>query len=268
MRKTFAERLEWAMVCAGLNPRTDQSTLARKVPCKPQVIQYLLDHDKNAKGSKYTIRIADVLQCDPRWLADGLGKEPAPRDAGGNHKTSQADKSINAPDSDLFAEQALNSGDTLVAGDLPNPTADEFAIVPQLDISAACGSGRFEDHVVVKGGLAFKKTFLREYGVPEHAARVIYAEGLSMYPAIQDGRVVLLNTAQHTPIEGKIFAICTPDGGLVLKRLVREYYPPAGSTVWIMRSDNPNKTEFPDKMLPPDDRTLIIGRAVWTDNIL
>ncbi|PVX61270.1 phage repressor protein C with HTH and peptisase S24 domain [Paraburkholderia unamae] len=256
------------MVCAGLNPRTDQSALARQVPCKPQVIQYLLDHDKNAKGSKYTIRIADVLKCDPRWLADGLGKAPTQSDLVGDHKTSQSDTSISTPDSDLFGERLLNSSDTLVAGDLPNPTADEFAIVPQLDIAAACGNGRFEDHVVVKGGLAFKKTFLREYGVPEHSARIIYAEGASMYPKIQDGRVVLLNTAQRDPIEGKIFAVCMPDGGLVLKRLVREYYPPAGSTVWIMRSDNPDKTEFPDKMLPPDDRTLIIGRAVWTDNIL
>jgi hypothetical protein len=89
-----------------------------------------------------------------------------------------------------------------------------------------------------------------------------------MSPSIQDSRVVLLNTAQRDPIEGKIFAICMPDGGLVLKRLIREYVPAASATVWVMRSDNPNKIEYPDKMLPPDDRTMIIGRAVWTDNIL
>jgi hypothetical protein len=40
--------------------------------------------------------------------------------------------------------------------DLPQPTDKEYAFVPQLDIAAACGNGRFEDHVVVKGGLAFK----------------------------------------------------------------------------------------------------------------
>jgi phage repressor protein C with HTH and peptisase S24 domain len=157
---------------------------------------------------------------------------------------------------------------SLDEGDLPNPTPDEFAFVPQLDIAAACGNGRFEDHVVVKGGLAFKKSFLREQGVPEHAARIIYSDGGSMRPTIQDGRVVLINMAETNPIDNKIYAICLPDGGLVLKRLVRDYHPSAGTLVWILRSDNPDKMSFPDKLLPPDDRTMIAGRAVWTDSLL
>lgn len=152
--------------------------------------------------------------------------------------------------------------------DLPNPTEDEFSMVPQLDIAAACGDGKYVDHVVVKGGLAFKRSSLRDFGVPEHAARIIYASGGSMSPQIQDGCVVLLNTADRTPKEGKIFAICTPDGGLVLKRLIWDYHPTMGAQTWIMRSDNPDKSAHPDKILPPDDRTMIIGRAVWNDNRL
>lgn len=169
----------------------------------------------------------------------------------------------------LTSEYGREAGRNLPTdGDLPQPTDEEFALVPQLDIAAACGNGRFEDHVVVKGGLAFKKSFLREQGVPEHAARIIYADGGSMRPAIQDGRVVLVNTAIKDPVDGKIFAVCLPDGGLILKRLVQDYHPAAGAIVWILRSDNPDKTQFPDKILPPDDRTMIVGRAVWTDNIL
>lgn len=156
------------------------------------------------------------------------------------------------------------SGDS----DLPNPTEDEFSMVPQLDIAAACGDGKYVDHVVVKGGLAFKRSSLRDFGVPENAARIIYASGGSMSPTIQDGCVVLLNTADQMPKEGKIFAICTPDGGLVLKRLILDYHPSMGAQTWIMRSDNPDKNVHPDKVLPPDDRTMIIGRAVWNDNRL
>ncbi|KVP59316.1 hypothetical protein WJ91_12640 [Burkholderia ubonensis] len=158
----------------------------------------------------------------------------------------------------------LGAGDD----DLPNPTDDHFAIVPQLDVAAACGDGKFVDHVVVKGGLAFKRSSLREFGVPESAARIIYASGGSMWPSIQDGCVVLLNTADQAPKEGKVYAICTPDGGLVLKRLIWDYHPSMGAQTWIMRSDNPDKTAHPDKVLPPDDRTMIIGRAVWNDNRL
>ncbi|MFM0141780.1 S24 family peptidase [Paraburkholderia sp. RL18-085-BIA-A] len=76
--KTYADRLEWAMTCAGLNPRTDQSELARRVGegVKPQTIQYLLNHDKNAKSSRYTPQIATALGCDVMWLTNGSGQAP------------------------------------------------------------------------------------------------------------------------------------------------------------------------------------------------
>lgn len=156
----------------------------------------------------------------------------------------------------------------LVEQSLPQPTEEEFALVPQLDIAAACGEGRFQDHIVVKGGLAFKRSSLRDFGVPEDAARIIYAAGGSMQPTIQDGCVVLINTADRSPVDGKVYLICKPDGGLVLKRLVRDYHPALGAQAWIMRSDNPDKIAHPDKVLPPDDRTMVAGRAVWNDNRL
>lgn len=159
--------------------------------------------------------------------------------------------------------------DNLAADDTPpTPTDADFALVPQLDIAAACGTGHFVDHVVVKGGLAFKKSSLRDFGVPEASARIIYASGGSMEPTIQDGCVVLINTADNTPREGRVYAICQPDGSLVLKRLVLDFVPALGAQGWIMRSDNPNKTMHADKILPPDDRTMIVGRAVWNDNKL
>lgn len=148
------------------------------------------------------------------------------------------------------------------------PTDEEFAMVPQLDVEIACGDGKFVDHIVVKGGLAFKRSSLQDFGVSEKTARVIYASGGSMSPTIQDGCVVLINTADTEPREGKVYAICMPEGGIVLKRLVRDYHPNFGGMVWIMRSDNPDKIAHPDKVLPPDDRTMIAGRAVWNDNRL
>lgn len=154
------------------------------------------------------------------------------------------------------------------ADQAPTPSDDSFALVPQLDVQAACGSGIFVDHVVVKGGLAFKRKSLKDFGVTERTARIIYASGTSMAPYIQDGCVVLINTADKEPKDGKVYAICTPEGGLVLKRLIRDYHPSIGGQVWIMRSDNPDKIAHPDKILPPDDRTMIVGRAIWNDNRL
>lgn len=149
-----------------------------------------------------------------------------------------------------------------------SPSEDEFDLIPQLDLAAACGDGKFADHVVVKGGLAFKKTFMRQFGITETTGRVIYAQGQSMEPTIGDGRVVLINLADATPTDGRVFLICDQDGAMLLKRLIREYDPNFQQTVWKMRSDNPDKRVYPDKILPDDSRVKIVGRAIWHDGLL
>lgn len=77
--RTLAERLKWAMQCAGMDPHTDQSELARLVgdKCTPQTIQNILSGGQ--KTSKYTPSIAAALDCDALWLAVGTGKAPAKR---------------------------------------------------------------------------------------------------------------------------------------------------------------------------------------------
>lgn len=148
------------------------------------------------------------------------------------------------------------------------PTEDEFSLIPQLDMYASCGDGKFVDHVVIKGGLAFKRTFMQQFGLSEEMARVIYASGESMEPTIGNGRVVLINMAERTPQDGRVFLICDQDGGLILKRLIREYDPTIQQTVWKIRSDNPDKRQYPDKYLPDDSRVTIVGRAIWHDGLL
>lgn len=213
-----------------------QEELARRVGVSQGAIGHL--ESGRTRNTHLLVRIASTLGVSAEWLETGA---------------------------ELASKEAPGEGE----GELPlAPTDDEFALVPQLDIAAACGEGTFVDHVVVKGGLAFKRSSLRDFGVPEHAARIIYSAGGSMAPTIQDGRVVLINTADREPKDGKVFAICKPDSELVLKRLIWDYHPAVGAQVWIMRSDNPDKNEHPDKILPPDDRTMIVGRAVWNDNRL
>ncbi len=148
------------------------------------------------------------------------------------------------------------------------PSEDEFDLVPQLDLAAACGDGKFAEHVVVKGGLAFKKTFMKQFGISETTGRVIYAQGASMEPTIGDGRVVLINLADTQPQDGRVFLICDQDGAMILKRLIREYEPSIQQTVWKTRSDNPDKRGHPDKILPDDPRVKIVGRAIWHDGLL
>ncbi len=123
-------------------------------------------------------------------------------------------------------------------------------------------------HVVVKGGLAFKKSFMRQFGIAEATGRVIYADGSSMEPTIGNGRDVLINLSDTAPQDGRVFLISDQDGALILKRLVREYDPTIQLTVWKTRPDNPGKRQLPDKILPEDSHVKIVGRAIWHDGLL
>jgi phage repressor protein C with HTH and peptisase S24 domain len=225
-----------------------------------------MGRDKPTQINHWLGGVKNMSKDSARLIEEKFGLPAFWMDA--EHNFDNPDASISAPNIGVIVKSNAADISNLDAGDLPNPTSEEFAFVPQLDIAAACGNGRFEDHVVVKGGLAFKKSFLREKGVPEHAARVIYASGGSMSPTLQDGCVVLLNLADTEPRDGKVYAICKPDDGLVLKRLIWDFHPSMGRQTWILRSDNPDKIGHPDKVLPPDDRTMIAGRAVWNDNQL
>lgn len=228
---TIAERLDAAMTAARIK---SQSALSRAsgVP-QPTINRILKDVHKHSPDTKTLQALAQSLGVSFEWLAEGRGDM---RRAGFN--------------------------------DVATPPEDEFDLVPQLDLGAACGDGKFADHVVVKGGLAFKKTFMKQFGISEATGRVIYAQGSSMEPTIGNGRVVLINLSDTQPQDGRVFLICDQDGAMILKRLIREYEPSLQDTVWKTRSDNPDKRSFPDKILPDDPRVKIVGRAIWHDGLL
>lgn len=196
-----------------------------------QTVQQWEKEDGTAPSRKRLQKVAEVLKTTEEWLLWG----------------KDSDHAVDEPQI---------------------PSDEEFALVPQLDLSASCGNGKFADHVVVKGGLAFKKSFMAQFGLTETTARIIYAEGNSMEPTIGDGRVVLIKLNETDPQDGRVFLICDQDGAMILKRLVREYDSTLQRTVWKLRSDNPDKRQFADKMMPEDNSVTLVGRAIWHDGLL
>lgn len=136
------------------------------------------------------------------------------------------------------------------------PNSDEYELIPQYTALGECGTGNMNDHVEVQGQLSFKKDWLAKVGLNAKNLSVIYAEGDSMYPTITDEAVVLIDHSQaDTPREGKVYAIQRAGNGLVIKRLFR------GQDGWVYRSDNPNRTIYPD--LFPVEGDVIVARVVW-----
>lgn len=141
------------------------------------------------------------------------------------------------------------------------PTEADYALIPQLSAIGTGGdSGHLNDHVEVKGGLAFKREWLARMKVKPETCCVIYAQGSSMEPFIFEGDVALIDYSDPTPRDGKVYAIRRQDGGVSIKRMVQQL-----SGGWIIRSDNPDKSRYGDETVSEDTlhEMPIIGRVVW-----
>ncbi|MBY4730767.1 XRE family transcriptional regulator [Cupriavidus pauculus] len=135
----------------------------------------------------------------------------------------------------------------------------DFAMLRRLDVKASAGAGNLVFYETEKGRLAFRRDFLRQAGVSEADAVVIYADGQSMEPRIPDGAVLLVDTSRREMANNEVHVVRL-EHEILVKRLRREI----GGGVWII-SDNPDKTKYPDILVTPDKEDLIaiIGRVFW-----
>ena len=88
---------------------------------------------------------------------------------------------------------------------------------------------------------------------------VIYAEGESMWPTINDRDVLLVDRSKVEPTSKHIYVLTSTDKGTIVKRLVQ-----TAIGDWIIRSDN-NDEEYPDRTLSRSDfnEHRILGRVIW-----
>lgn len=146
-----------------------------------------------------------------------------------------------------------------VSADVPESEDDRYAFVPQYDAKAAAGLGSENPHVEIRSTLAFKKEWLKAKGVkPDHLI-VIYAEGQSMWPTINDRDVLLVDRSRFEPADRQVFVLAGGDGTIV-KRLIQ-----GALGQWLLRSDNEDKDCHPDRFYSrsSDNEHRIIGQVIW-----
>lgn len=134
-----------------------------------------------------------------------------------------------------------------------------YAYVPQYTAKAAAGLGSENPHVEIRSTLAFKREWLKVKGAKSEQLIVIYAEGDSMWPTINDRDVLLVDRSKVDPIDRQVFVLAGSDGTIV-KRLVQG---PLGQ--WILRSDNEDKQRHPDRyyLRSNENEHRIIGQVIW-----
>ena len=137
--------------------------------------------------------------------------------------------------------------------------------VLQLTARGSTGDGEDNSHVEIRGVMAFKSEWLRANHLNHRHLDVIYANGHSMEPTINDGDVLLIDESRLEPKDGQIFAMQSESKGTIVKRLIKSDFDG-----WIIRSDNPDKARYGDETLRDGEinEVRIIGRVVWRGGML
>jgi phage repressor protein C with HTH and peptisase S24 domain len=248
LREIYQRRVKESKA-RGDTPPLNQTEVGERCEWKsPQsmVSQYLNGHA--ALNLDALVKLAKVLDFEPAEvspsLASGIFRSPIL----GSTSAPDGSSLANAPQSPFPAGWDSEAID------------EKYAHIPQLTAKAAAGLGSENPHVESNTTLAFKRDWLKAKGVKAENLLVIYADGESMWPTINDHDVLLVDKSKIEPADGHVFVLSSTDKGAIVKRLVKTAL---GS--WIIRSDNQDKDEFGDIVLSRSDvnEHRIIGKVIW-----
>lgn len=225
------DRLKRARKNAGLT----QKDVEKNIPNMKQSTYSELERGLS-KSTSRIVELANLFKVSTEWLANGTG------------------------------EMVGNlANEYLVVGDDGRASRDsnDYVMIDQYDVAGSCGNGALTGDVTIKGGLVFKRDWINSIGANANDLATIYAQGDSMSPTIEDGQVLLIDKSAIQPQSTKIYIICI-DGQLYIKRLINMY------DKWIMRSDNPDKSSYPDIEIKASTMSTvdIQGRVVWQAGLL
>ena len=136
-------------------------------------------------------------------------------------------------------------------------TDDDFALVDMLDVRASAGMGALNGHHEVIGRFAFKRNWLAQKGLTPTAAKLIRARGDSMADRINNGDILLVNTAINSLTQDGIYVI-ELDGHDYVKLLQKDFSTGGVQVI----SYNP---AYKPQLLGPAQAAdlRISGRVVW-----
>ena len=225
----FADRLVTLMKQKAVS----QADIMRATGAGKATISNWVNGNQMPRG-EYLFALAERLDCNPQWLLHGSDQEAG----------------------------AAVSPNKVIAAQMVSQDED-YILVNQYDVAASCGDGANNSEELIKGGLLFKRKWLKRKGYAPGKLAVIHFKDVSMLPTIDPDSVGLLNLDDSEPSRisnGKIYAL-VDDGQLRAKRI---FYS-ADRQELILRSDNPDKIRYPDEVVTIDQARQIgiVGRVVW-----
>lgn len=138
---------------------------------------------------------------------------------------------------------------------------EDVILVPHVELIVRAGITGFtvdqaEDEM---NAYPLEKRWVERNGFQQDQLIALKVKGESMFPLYKEGDVIVINTGDTKPTDGKEFVV-NFEGDVVLKRLSRD----AGS--WWLTSENPEPRYH--RRIVRSNETMIIGRVVKHDRTL
>jgi len=229
--KTLAERLVWARHRKQLS----QDQLAKKAGVSQSTIGNLEAGIRNS--ARRITSIALALEVSPAWLAEGVGAADAV-------ETSPFSDEVHVP---VDARQVKESQ----PGDL------NFVEIQKVRLKLSAGISGFAIEPLIENGapIVFQQEWLEKNGYYADKLIALKIRGESMRPKLDDGDLVVINTADRIPKDNHVYAV-NFDGEDVIKRLCRQ------NREWWLVSDNPEQKAYP-KQICKGASCIIIGEVIY-----
>lgn len=226
--KTLIERASYLLELANNSP----SELARIAGVKPPSVSQWLNGQTKSLGIVPATRLAKHFGLNPMWISKGTGlmRDPA---------------AAQSEDQTKVAPQLIDLSDHPELREVPRVKFKLSAGVSGYAVEAESGNGK---------PVFFREDWFSTNGYRPEKLFAVRVSGTSMEPALWEGDLVVINTADTNPRDGEAFAL-NYEGELVIKRLRRD----AGE--WWATSDNADQRRFAPKRCTEDVK--VIGRVVY-----
>ena len=94
---------------------------------------------------------------------------------------------------------------TELMGEDEKSDESEFVLVDRLSAKTSGGLGAENPYVEDLEPVSYRRSYLKAQGIPESKAKVIKHVGDSMSPEFEEGDWLLVNLAEHEPVNGRVF---------------------------------------------------------------
>lgn len=131
-----------------------------------------------------------------------------------------------------------------------------FVQIPMVKLRLSAGVTGFQTEPERRDGgtLGMRRNWLERHDYNPAKLIAIFVKGESMEPALHDGDIVVINTADTKPVEGAVYAV-NYDGEAVVKRLTKH------NGHWWLSSDNADQERFKRKRCGGTE-CIIVGKVV------